>query len=90
MKTQVLLALVGLALSGCISTEGTPRFESMNTEELAAYNRDRPIEQMIVCTEEQRSLSRVRRRRCMTVEQAYGSAAQAEQIGVLNSVPGFQ
>ncbi|MEX2469007.1 MAG: hypothetical protein WD396_04560 [Pseudohongiellaceae bacterium] len=90
MKTRVLLALVTLSLSACVSTEGMPSFESMSTEELATYNRDRPIDQMIVCTEDQRSLSRVRRRRCMTVEQAYGSAAQAEQIGVLNSIPGIQ
>jgi hypothetical protein len=65
-----------------------PNFERMNEDELAAYNSGKPISQMIVCSEQDRSFSRVRRRRCMTVEAMYGSAQQAAQLGVLNNIPG--
>jgi len=44
---------------------------------------------MIVCDDENRSFSRVRRRRCMTVEARYGSREQIGQLGVLNSIPGY-
>ena len=70
--------LLGMLLASCVSTEGDVNFERMSEEELATYNATQPIRQMIVCADEDRSLSRVRRRRCMTVEQAYGSARCAE------------
>lgn len=76
-------------LAACVDTSGVPNFERMNEAELADYNRDRPLSQMIVCTEESRSFSRVRRRRCMTVEQMYGSAEQAQALDVLNTVQGL-
>lgn len=81
--------LFSMILTSCVSTEGDVNFERMSEEELAAYNATQPIRQMIVCINEDRSLSRVRRRRCMTDEQAYGSAQQAQQLGVLNTVPGY-
>lgn len=88
MKKLTLLMLFSMILTSCVSTEGDVNFERMSEEELAAYNATQPIRQMIVCINEDRSLSRVRRR-CMTVEQAYGSAQQAQQLGVLNTVPGY-
>jgi len=53
----------------------------MSDEELAAYNTGKPLSQMIVCGEDDRSFSRVRRRSCATVEAMYGSAQQADQLG---------
>ena len=88
MKKLVMFTVVCLGLAAC-ETSGIPRFESMNTEELAAYNQGRPVAQMIVCGENDRSFSRVRRRTCMTVEAMYGSAAQAAQLGVLTTLPGY-
>lgn len=87
MKWPISLMLV-LALAGC-EVDAGPNFERMSFEELAEYNQGRPLRQMIVCSEDDRSFSRVRRRRCMTVEAAYGSEAQAGQLGVLNSIPGY-
>ncbi len=81
--------LAGLALAAC-GADAVPRFERMSDEELAEYNRGRNIGQMIVCSDVQRSLSRVRRRRCMTVDAMYGSEAQARQLGVLNQVRGIR
>lgn len=66
-----------------------PDFENMSGEELFNYNAERPLAQMIVCIDEARSFSRVRRRVCGTVEQMYGSAEQAAQLGVLNTPAGF-
>lgn len=89
MGKPLLAALAGLALAAC-ELDAVPRFERMSDEELAEYNRGRNIAQMIVCSDTQRSLSRVRRRRCMTVEAMYGSEAQARQLGVLNQVRGIR
>lgn len=83
-----LLALLILG-TGCQVDDGIPRFERMSHAELAAYNQGKPLSQMIVCAEDDRSFSRVRRRTCATVEAMYGSARQADQLGVLNSVPGY-
>ena len=77
-----------VALAACEVDTG-PNFERMSFDELAAYNQGRPLRQMIVCGEDNRSFSRVRRRRCMTVEAMYGSAQQAGQLGVLNTIPGY-
>ena len=76
------------ALAACEVDTG-PNFERMSFDELAAYNQGKPLRQMIVCGEDNRSFSRVRRRRCMTVEAMYGSAQQAGQLGVLNQIPGY-
>lgn len=83
------IAAVVFVVAGCQVDDGIPRFERMSEEELAAYNTGKPLSQMIVCGEDDRSFSRVRRRSCATVEAMYGSAAQADQLGVLNSVPGY-
>jgi len=86
---NLLLAVAALCTLQACQTNDVPNFERMNEAELAVYNQGRPISQMIVCTEDSRSFSRVRRRRCMTVEAAYGSTQQAQQLGVLNTIPGF-
>jgi len=80
--------LMAMALIAC-EVDTTPRFERMSFEELADYNRGKPLSQMIVCDDENRSFSRVRRRSCMTVEARYGSQEQIGQLGVLNSIPGY-
>ena len=80
--------LMATALVAC-EVDTTPRFERMSFEELAEYNRGKPLSQMIVCDDENRSFSRVRRRSCMTVEARYGSQEQIGQLGVLNSIPGY-
>jgi hypothetical protein len=46
--------------SACVSTAGEPKFETMSRDELAAYNEGKPISQMIVCGDDERSFSRVR------------------------------
>jgi len=79
---------IAMALVAC-EVDTTPRFERMSFEELAEYNRGKPLSQMIVCDDENRSFSRVRRRSCMTVEARYGSQEQVGQLGVLNSIPGY-
>lgn len=84
----VICVLLGLVLSACATYDDIP-FERMNEAELADYNRNRPVAQMIVCSEIQRTLSRIKRRRCTTVERMYGSEAQAAQLDVLNSIPGY-
>ena len=89
MKNLLIFTFLAAALGGCQSDDGIPRFESMSELELAEYNRGRPLDKMIVCSDGNRDFSRVRRRRCTTVEAMYGSAAQAEKLGVLNSVPGL-
>jgi len=91
LKTIIsgLFVLAGMTLAGCVDVRDMPNFERMSRQELAEYNSGRPISQMIVCGEDERSFSRVRRRRCMTVEQMYGSAEQARQLDVLGTVPGY-
>lgn len=93
MKAKPLFAatLFGLMVlfTGCQVDDGIPRFENMSEEELAAYNQGKPLSQMIVCNDGDRAFSRVRRRTCATVEAMYGSTQQADQLGVLNSIPGY-
>ena len=86
------LPLLGMLCLGLMSCEAStvPRFESMSFEELAEYNKGRNISQMIVCAEDERAFSRVRRRRCMTVEAMYGSAQAAGELNALNSIPGYR
>lgn len=83
------LLMASLLLAACSANDGIPNFERMTELELAEYNSGRPLDQMIVCSDQDRSFSRVRRRHCATVEQMYGSAAQAAQLEVLNTIPGF-
>ena len=87
MKNLLLVAVISTTLASCV--EPGINFERMSEAELAAYNAGRNIAQMIVCTEDNRAFSRVRRRRCYTVEQMYGSVQQADQLGVLNQVQGI-
>lgn len=88
MQKLFTIALLSLGLMAC-EVSDVPNFERMSFEELAAYNNGKPLGQMIVCSEENRSFSRVRRRRCMTVEAMYGSTEQINQLGVLNTIPGY-
>ena len=87
MRMLLSTAIICLITASCLKP--AINFKSMSEAELAAYNAGRNIAQMIVCSENSRSFSRVRRRRCMTVEQMYGSVQQAEKLGVLNSVRGI-
>jgi predicted nucleic acid-binding Zn ribbon protein len=89
VKNICILSLICLSISACSSAsyEGN-NFESMSAQELLEYNRGKPLAQMIVCTDDQqRTMSRVRRRQCATVERMYGSVEQAEKLGVINSAP---
>ena len=83
MQKLLSLAFV-LLLPACAIDDGLPNFERMTEAELAAYNEGRNIEQMIVCTEDTSTMSRVRRRRCATVLAMYGTAARASQLDVLS------
>lgn len=87
MKTLLSVGFACLLMPSC--TYSDINFERMSEAELAAYNQGRNIAQMIVCSDKTRSFSRVRVRRCFTVEQMYGSADQAAQLGVLNAIPGY-
>lgn len=87
MRKLSILAITCLFVGSC--TYSDINFERMSELELAEYNRTQPLAQMIVCSEENRSFSRVRRRNCLTVEKMYGSAQQASQLGVLSSVQGY-
>lgn len=87
MKFSVMFSVSCLTIASCTYTD--MNFESMSEAELAAYNEHRNISQMIVCSENAQAFSRVRRRRCVTVEKMYGSVEQAEKLGVLNSVQGY-
>lgn len=88
MNKALLTTAISFFLVAC-NVSDIPNFERMNEDELASYNNGKPISQMIVCSDEDRSFSRVRRRRCMTVEAMYGSEREASQLGVLNSIPGY-
>lgn len=73
-------------LAACVAADdGIPDFERMSPMELADYNNGRPLDQMIVCSDEANTMSRVRRRRCMTVGQMYGSRSNIEKINALNA-----
>lgn len=84
-----LSAVIALFLAGCVNVSEMPNFERMSEAELYEYNSQRPLSQMIVCSDGDRSFSRVRRRVCGTVEQMYGSTDQIDQIGVMHSLPGY-
>ena len=88
LKNLLAATLYCYLLLSCVSTEGIPKFERMSEEELAAYNKGKPLSQMIVCGEDERNFSRVRRRVCMTVDAMYGSAEQARSLNVLGNIPG--
>ncbi|PCJ27052.1 MAG: hypothetical protein COA96_03825 [SAR86 cluster bacterium] len=79
----LLLLIISPILVSCV--EAGLNFERMSEAELAAYNADKSLGQTIVCTEDTRSFSRVRRRECATVEKMYGSAEQASRLGILNT-----
>lgn len=79
---------IGVVLTGCYTSD-IPNFERMSYQELADYNNGKPISQMIVCEENTSTFSRVRKRRCMTVQAAYGGVEAAGQAGVLHQIPGY-
>ncbi len=88
MKAPVLFILSAV-LASCAIDDGIPNFERMSVEELAAYNEGRNLSQMIVCQEATTTTSRVRRKRCATVEALYGTAITAQQLNILNSGAGL-
>lgn len=71
-----------LVISAC--TYSDINFENMSELELQEYNQGRSLGQMIVCSDESRTFSRVRRRTCATFERMYGSEEQAAKLGVLH------
>ena len=81
---KIAISYYYLPDNNCLYPIDTINFERMSEVELAQYNSGRPDGQKIVCTEDDRSFSRVRRRRCVTFEQMYGSAAQVDQLSILN------
>ena len=83
------LAITVLITNSCTVDDGIPNFERMSEKELAIYNEDRNLGQMIICLEDKTTMSRIRRKRCATVEALYGSAAQAQQLGILNTAGGL-
>jgi len=87
MKLLLTLVIVSITVGACV--EAGIKFERMNEAELAAYNENKPLDQMIVCRDDPKPFSRVSRRWCATVEQMYGSAAQAQQLDVLNAPTTF-
>lgn len=87
MKTMLLLCITCMTVFAC--TYSDINFEAMSETELAEYNNGKNLAQMIVCSEESRAFSRVKRRRCATVEQMYGSAENAAKLGVLNTPASF-
>lgn len=88
--TKSLLILTGLLLASCAVDDGIPDFERMSDEELAAYNKGRNLSQMIVCNEDTSTMSRVRRKRCATIEAMYGTRLSVEQINILSARVGLQ
>ena len=74
----------------CVVDDGVPNFERMSEEELAAYNEGRNLSQMIICNEDTTTMSRVRRKRCATVEAIYGVGLSVEQINILSARVGLQ
>jgi hypothetical protein len=89
VKNIGFFVITVLITNSCAIDDGIPNFERMSDTELAAYNEDRNLGQMIICVEDKTTLSRIRRKRCATVEALYGSAAQAQQLGVLNTAGGL-
>src|SRR6056300_1720211 len=79
MKAPVLLFLSAV-LASCAIDDGMPNFERMSVEELAAYNEGRNLSQMIICQEATTTTSRVRRKRCATVEALYGTGITDQQL----------
>jgi hypothetical protein len=88
-KNSVFFAVIVLTANSCAIDDGIPNFERMSDAELATYNEGRNLGQMIICVEDKTTMSRIRRKRCATVEALSGSAAQAQQLGVLNTAGGL-
>ena len=65
MKTLPVLGTAVMLLAACTVPPG---FTTMSEEELAAYNRDKPLLQQVYCTTEAQTSSRIRKTRCDTVE----------------------
>lgn len=90
ITTETALVLLGLLLASCAVDDGLPNFERMSDEELAAYNEGRNLSQMVVCNEDTSTMSRVRRKRCATIEALYGTRLSVEQINILSARVGLQ
>ncbi len=88
MIRAIITFCFSIVLVGCYASD-IPNFERMSFEELAAYNNGKPISQMIVCEEGTNTFSRVRKRRCLTVQAMYGGVQQAGAAGVLHQIPGY-
>ena len=51
----------------CVGCTVPPNFATMSSEELLAYNKDKPVMEQVYCTKQTRTSSRIRRTYCDTV-----------------------
>lgn len=81
--TAATLVGLGVILSAC---QSLPRsFAAMSDEEIYAYNADKPVLQQVYCTNQQRTSSFIRKRRCMTIQQYINEREMAPMtLQVLN------
>jgi hypothetical protein len=83
---NLLLASLAISLAACASNGSS--FESMSELELAAYNRELPIEQHVYCLEEATSSTYIRKRVCRTYEDWLAhNERELMRLDVLNSRP---
>lgn len=81
--TSLLLVSASLLLTAC---ESLPRsFAAMSDEEIYAYNADKPVLEQIYCSNQKRTSSFIRKRRCMTIQQYINERDMAAmELDVLN------
>ena len=65
MKPLLAIVATNLLLTACAIPV---TFESMTSEQLYAYNEDKPVLEQVYCTKEARTSSRIRKTYCDTVE----------------------
>jgi hypothetical protein len=85
MSRLFFVVLVCLTASSC----GSPgiNYNNMTDEEIAVYNQTVPLMDSVVCTESGNTSSRLKRRRCRTVEETMrgdGDVADITTVHVNN------
>jgi hypothetical protein len=80
--TFLLLVTV---LAACAVQSDIPQFDRMSDTELAMYNSTADVPDMVLCVEEVRIGSHIRKKFCATLEE-YANALenQSNQLGVMN------
>jgi len=82
-KLLIFMALTGLA--ACAGTDRQPSFKSMTQQELALYNSTVAAEDMVLCIEDVRMGSHIRKKHCATLaEFAVALEANSAFIGTVN------